>query len=554
MRALVPGLRNPVQGDMSPLIPYVPGFPVEPRYPGMQMGHLLREHGSGAPGAGSTAHWPSRRADVVIIGSGVAGLSCAWRLNRGGHRNFLMLQGPAPLGNASFGQHAFSAYPHGAHYLPLPSRRNMHVRHMLHAFGVLQDGLHDDRPTYDERAVVHAGMERVLHEGQWHEGLLPALTGAAQHQWDAVQAALEALGRSMDERQRAVFGTPLYAADMQGAGAGATLGLDRISFAQWLDEVGVRDDTLRWYFDYCCRDEYGAPAKAVSAWAGVHYFCAEHGKASNAQDGAVLTWPQGLGFLAGKLRGELTHDQQLPLSALRVRAGRSGGQEVLCLDEQGKPTVVRCDKVVVATPLFMARQLVPDHFDDLREQAGPQMSPWLVANFFMERFVVERPGEPLCWDNVISGSRSLGYVVATHQAIGQARPAGTVLTTYSPLGEERGALWDPSFVSVASGIREARRWAFTAGADELLAVATRDLDAAYGTAWRRWCTGAELTVHGHAMAVPMRGFLTEPVAQRARQALSRPGGIAFAHSDLSGYSVFEEASYWGDLAADWLLG
>jgi len=28
---------------------------------------------------------------------------------------------------------------------------------------------------------------------------------------------------------------------------------------------------LRWYVDYGCRDDYGAPASATSAWAGVHY-------------------------------------------------------------------------------------------------------------------------------------------------------------------------------------------------------------------------------------------------------------------------------------------
>ncbi|MDO9438849.1 NAD(P)-binding protein [Hydrogenophaga sp.] len=558
MRAMVPGLANPVQGEQVS-VRYAlaalggDGISAQVRHPGMHLGHLLREKGA-APLVWPSA--PARRVDVAIIGSGVAGLSCAWQLNRGGRKDFVVLQGPAPLGNASFGQHAISAYPHGAHYLPLPSRRNMHVREMLHDFGVLQEGLHDERPLYDERAIVHAGMDRVLHEGRWHPGLLPELRDDAKPQWAAVHLEFERWGRVLDEQQRAVFGTPLYVADLQGMAANDTLALDQMSFGQWLDQVGVQDATLRWYFDYCCRDEYGAPAQAISAWAGVHYFAVEHGKASNAQDSAVLTWPQGLGFLAGKLQEGLSHQQQMSMAALRVRKLPSGEHEVLCLDETGASSTIRCNKVVVATPLFMSRRLVPEMFEDLREAPGPVMSPWMVANFFMERFPRERAGEGLCWDNVVSGSRSLGYVVATHQAIGQAMPAGTVLTAYCPLVEEKSGFATAGAGASAMGaaMSESRRWASGAPAQELLAVATRDLDSAYGADWRRWCQGAELTVHGHAMAVPTMGFLQEPLARRARESSAAHGGIVFAHSDLSGYSVFEEASYWGIRAARRLLG
>jgi hypothetical protein len=46
---------------------------------------------------------------------------------------------------------------------------------------------------------------------------------------------------------------------------------------------------------------------------------------------------------------------------------------------------------------------------------------------------------PLAWDNVVHGSRGLGYVVATHQWIRQARPAHTAFTAYCPLDAESGA-------------------------------------------------------------------------------------------------------------------
>jgi hypothetical protein len=55
-----------------------------------------------------------------------------------------------------------------------------------------------------------------------------------------------------------------------------------------------------------------------------------------------------------------------------------------------------------------------------------------------------------------------------------------------------------------------------------------------------------ITVRAHAMAIPRPGFLSNPgrLALRASE-----GPIFFAHSDLSGLSLFEEAAWWGYQAA-----
>jgi hypothetical protein len=53
---------------------------------------------------------------------------------------------------------------------------------------------------------------------------------------------------------------------------------------------------------------------------------------------------------------------------------------------------------------------------------------------------------------------------------------------------------------------------------------------------------------GHAMVRPTPGFLSQP-ARRALQA-DRGDGLYFAHSDLSGLPLFEEAHYRGVVAAD----
>jgi hypothetical protein len=53
------------------------------------------------------------------------------------------------------------------------------------------------------------------------------------------------------------------------------------------------------------------------------------------------------------------------------------------------------------------------------------------------------------------------------------------------------------------------------------------------------------------MSAPATGFLSHPVLERLRGV---DGVVQLAHSDLSGYSIFEEASFWGWRAAERILG
>jgi hypothetical protein len=52
---------------------------------------------------------------------------------------------------------------------------------------------------------------------------------------------------------------------------------------------------------------------------------------------------------------------------------------------------------------------------------------------------------------------------------------------------------------------------------------------------------------GHAMARPVPGFLGSETRHRFAAGM---GGIYYANSDLSGFSIFEEAQYRGVVAAD----
>jgi len=114
--------------------------------PGMKLGHALRD------GRIGRATPVAQKVAVLIVGGGVAGLSAAYALSKAGMHDYLLLELEDSVGgNAAWGENRFTRYPWGAHYLPLPSRESMHVRRMLHEFGILQDGVESEEPVYHER-------------------------------------------------------------------------------------------------------------------------------------------------------------------------------------------------------------------------------------------------------------------------------------------------------------------------------------------------------------------------------------------------------------------
>ncbi|MFC5548698.1 FAD-dependent oxidoreductase [Massilia aerilata] len=500
-------------------------------YVGRAEGHYLRDRHAVPP--------PSRiiDTDVAILGSGIAGLSAAWKLARAGHKDFLMVDGPQPDGNAAGGRFHTDAgelaYPTGAHYLPLPSPESTHVREILADLGIIQRDPFAEQPTYDERFILHGPEERLLFNGAWQDGFLPtdgvAAWELAEHKrFFAEVERLRAL-RGADGRRIFVFPTAMSSEDP------AWQRLDGITLKQWLDREGYRAPTLHWYLNYCCRDDYGTRYDKVSAWAGLHYYCSRWGKAANAGNGAWLTWPGGLAPLA---RAMATRSGVKRHAGTVVKVKRNGNKvEALCFTlENGvaRSYLVRARKAIVAMPLYVASRVVEDMagygFDARRDT--PAYAPWIVANFLMKDFPRELPHAPLSWDNVVYQEPGLGYVVSTHQDIRVAPPAKTVFSAYLALSDRTPA--------------DARKWMMRASPDELVEAAGRDLKTAYGWTFAPCVERVEITLRGHAMAAPMPGFRSNAGARALREA---DGPILFAHADLSGFSVFEEAAWWGILAA-----
>jgi hypothetical protein len=480
-----------------------PWLPVKVLDGGMKQGHRFARDAGGQALPTPSAE---RRVDTVILGGGVAGLTAGWRLAQAGFKDFLLLQGFEQYGNASRGQWQDVSYPRGAHYLPFPTPESIHVQEILRAFGILQGQNLGDVNSYDERCVVHAPDERLWLGGQqyWHDTVMPPVKKGSQ---DSIQqqrflALINSLKGKRGSDDKVLFAIPiaLSSQDVEWRK------LDMMTFDQWLNREGYTSEGLRWFLDYSCRDDYGFGSDKVSAWAGIHYFASRVHDSEKDHQTSLLTWGAGLNPLAEKL-SKASLAQQLSQAAMRMVETRDGVQVKHVFPQ------------------------VKDYGFDVEHDILPHV-PWLVSNIWLNGFPKEVGDVPLSWQNIIYGSKSLGYVTATQQWIRVARPPHSVFTAYHSFADQAPAL--------------ARTWMQNASVHELLDIGIQDVIKVYGTDLWPCVAGVEVMMRGHAMSAPVKGYLSQKGLLALRDADQK---VMFAHSDLSGYSIFEEASWWGWQAA-----
>jgi monoamine oxidase len=489
-----------------------------------ERGHLLRQP--------QPQRSPSKtqRTRVLIAGGGVAGLAAARALRLRGIHDFVLLElEDTAGGNSRAGELNGIACPLGAHYLPVPDASNVqarHVQNLLEELGLRQRV--SGRWQYDEKVLCHSPQERLFVNGQWQEGLLPVQDADANTLAQYKKfAQLVAQASSTSQ-----FSIPLS----NKAIPHEIWALDAITFEAWLSQHQLTSAPLHWYLDYCCRDDYGAGLGVVSAWAGIHYFASRHGfsspgaEPSDQHESGVLTWPQGNGWLTQRLAEPLGSALHTGRLVTRIAHGKHG-VEVDAIDVAGASTERwQADHCIVALPLFVAARIIENPPPALHRAASDaRYAPWLVANIHINAALHDRPGAAPSWDNVLYSGQSsepvegLGYVDASHQSLSRVRGA-TVLTHYR-----------------AFGIDAARRkhlyeqpWAHWR--DTVL----RELSAAHPDLPAK-ATRIDIMRYGHAMSVPLPGVRTSAALRALQQPQATHPRLRFAHSDLSGYSVFEEA-------------
>ncbi len=489
------------------------------------LGHILRENRVFEVPADK---WESKK--VAIIGGGIAGLTAAWKFKRERFEDFVLLELEKDVGGTSSSTRGEPvAYPWGAHYLPVPFQENTELIALLDEMSLTEGRGTDGELLVKEQFLCREPEERVFYKGRWYEGLYLHVGESEddKRQFAEFQRLVDGWVNWRDRSGKRAFVVPLAncSADAE------VTALDKISFGDWLRQKGFTSERLLWYCDYATRDDYGLKADQASAWVGLFYFCSRV-RVSGAESQPFITCPEGNGQFVNHFverAKDYVRKSQMVVSVVPTDTG----VDIICLDG-GEIRGIHCEKVIFASPMFTAPYIIRGFRDEAPFAAAEfQHNAWFVANLFLkdrpkQRFVKDFP---LAWDNVLYESPSLGYVTATHQKGIDYGP--TILTYYYPMCHEENG----------------RTKLFNYEWRDLADVCLSDMARAHPDIYEL-TTRIDIMRWGHAMISPRPNFIWSGIREKA----SKPyRNIHFAHTDLSGIALFEEAFYHGLRAADEVL-
>ncbi|MBC7899309.1 MAG: FAD-dependent oxidoreductase, partial [Saprospiraceae bacterium] len=487
----------------------------------VSLGHILRENRSFEVLADN---WETVK--VAVIGAGIAGLSAGWKFGRKDFDDFVILELEKDVGGTSQSSSGNPvSYPWGAHYLPVPFQENIELISLLDEMSLIEGRGNNGEVIIKEQFLCREPEERVFYKGRWYDGLYLSVgaNDEDKSQYLEFQKHVNFWVKWRDANGRRAFVVPLANCSTDAE----TTDLDKITFAEWLRQKGFTSERLLWYCDYACRDDYGLKLDQASAWAGLFYFCSRVRK-SGEESQAFITFPEGNGRFVNHLAEKVKSNIRKSHTVVSV-IPNDEGVDVVCLNGS-EIKGFHCEKVIFASPMFTAPYVVRG-FNEAPPFAANdfQHTAWFVANLFLKdrpkpRFVKDFP---LAWDNVLYESPSLGYVNATHQKGIDYGPA--IWTYYYPMcAEDNG-----------------RTKLFNYEWKDLADVCLTDIARAHPEIYEL-CERIDIMRWGHAMISPRPNFIRSGVREKAMQPYRN---IHFAHTDLSGIALFEEAFYHGLRAA-----
>ncbi len=477
---------------------------------------------------------PTRFIDttILIAGGGISGLSAQRWLYANGQNPMMIELSDAIGGNSVYGRNSISAYPWAAHYLPVPDPGNIELIDFLHSANIVTGFNSSNLPVYNEYHICHDPEERLYINGYWQEGIVPQF-GIGNEDREQIRrffSYVEMLKHAKGEDGKYHFAIPVD----NSSASEQYKELDKISFADFLKQEGYTSSYLLWYLEYCCKDDYGSLPQHTSAWAGLHYFASRRGRGANTTSSDVLTWPEGNGHLMQALRGQCGENIHPGMMIYRVST-TDNKVETYCYDVHNKRSVcIRTDKLILSTPQYVNKRIVaaqPENARDIYDEVT--YAPWIVANISLSKLPVNR-GAPLSWDNVIYGQHSVGYVFANHQDLNL--PGKGVLTYYLPVTSA-----DASTARLQVYEKDYSYWK---------KLIVNELEYAHPGITQS-ISQIDVRVWGHGMIRPSINYIWGNARRQAKQSINNK--IFFAHSDLSGISIFEEAFYQGIRAAKEVL-
>jgi hypothetical protein len=461
---------------------------------------------------------------VIIVGGGVSGLSAGRQLIKKGVNDFLILELENKVGgNSANGENKYSKYPLAAHYLPLPNPEDKELIEFLKDSKIITD-FEKDLSVFDEEQLCADPKERLFIHNIWQEDLVPKFGNSAKTEAE-FRRFFEwtyKLTEEKDSRGKYYFTIPIK--DVSDNKKYRYL--DRMTMKQWLVENNYSSEELYEYINYCCRDDFGLGIEAVSAWAGHFYFCARKNKIYKSD--AVLTWPEGNGRLVSHLKSTFRDKIKSEVLVYNIEL-QNDKVNILAFDVKNNQSICyKADKVICAIPQFVSQYLIKGR---KKIASKFEYAPWFTATiilndaFYNDTF-------PLSWDNVIYKTKGLGYVYNQHQQVAQIQNQ-KVITYYYSFSE--------------ASIKENRKKLFKMKDEEFKRIVIDDLSIAHPNIEEN-IIEIEVYKLGHGMISPKPNFLFSNELKEARQSID--DRIIFAHSDLSGVSIFEEAFHQGIDAAN----
>ncbi|HKC68400.1 MAG TPA: FAD-dependent oxidoreductase [Bacteroidia bacterium] len=464
--------------------------------------------------------------DVVIIGGGVSGVSAAYNLQKNKTTNIVVLELADEVGgNSISGENAYSAYPYGAHYLTLPNACNTPLVSFLKEKGIVTSIDEQGRPSYNETDLCFDPEERLFIKGTFQDGLIPNynLNEKEKKEISDFFALMDYYKNLKGKDEKYFFEIPYSQASIDTE----LDKLDNISFSDFLTEKKFTGTYLLWYLNYCCRDDFGGDTKKVSAWAGINYFASHKPNPANTGASRVLTWPEGNGhlikLLADDLRGViktgcLVKNISIQNDKVLVTVADFKNQQLI---------EITCNNCVIAIPPYITTHILDKTLPYPKEEIKKlKHVPWVTAAVTLSK-LPEGRGQEICWDNVGYDTKALGYIYNQHQSLKQ-RQEKQVISVYIPLDEK--------------DIAEERKSAAGRTESEWKDMVLSELEILHNGI-TNFVEEIEIWIWGHGMILPEKGLIKGNVLKQLAQPINNQ--IYFAHTDLSGFSIFEEGFDWG---------
>lgn len=470
------------------------------------------------------------KVKYLIVGGGISGLSAAREFSKRGETDFLLVELEKEVGgNSSNGENQYSKFPLGAHYLPLPNKSDTKLLQFLQEENIIQGYDSQGFPVFDEAQLTFAPSERLFYRNSWQEGLLPRIgnTPEDEAQMQRFFEQMEKFRLAKGADGKFLFDIPLAKSSIDSK----TRALDLITMAAWCSQHEFTSPLLLEYINYCCRDDFGLGIEFVSAWVGIHYFAGrKHDSTPNGAD-TVLTWPEGNARLAQHLK-KYVKGKSLQSHLVYEITPDENVVGVTVFDAVNNKSIqITAEKVIMACPQFVNQYLLPD-----RKKMAQDFhyAPWLLATLVVTD-LGDNGSYPLCWDNVIQGAKGLGYIYDQQQSVQQVHRK-TVITYYYSFSSDNCA--------------KSRKELYYKNKEHWKKLVFDDLRLAHPDIESKT---EEINVHlvGHGMISPVPGFIFGKAKAEAAKAIDNR--IFFAHSDLAGISIFEEAFHQGIHAVNQVL-